>query len=78
MEFECKFGFEANWFCKGFEVEQSIRSFMGVEDLDGEFKEKEIRFQDRFRVIGHPGKSVLWKFYFKNYFQIMTRLWLRK
>ena len=33
---------------------------------------------DSCRVIGHPGKSVLWKFLFKNYFQIVTRFWLRK
>ena len=30
------------------------------------------------RVIGHPGKSNIWKFYFKNYFPIVTRFWLRK
>ena len=29
-------------------------------------------------VIGHPGKSIFWKFYFKNYFQTLTLFGIRK
>ena len=30
------------------------------------------------RVIGHPGKSIIWKFYFKSYFQTLSLFWIRK